>query len=119
MTSGTRSRLLKGCFSFVCRSDAGLSGIALALLLSVGCRSDMNNPAKRDINAVLADHQSQLMALPEVVGVYVGARADKTPCIKVMLSRKDPEIEHRIPRTLEGYPVVTEVSGTIRPMNVN
>ena len=77
-----------------------------------------NPPApKRDINAVLAAHDRDLMARPGVVGVYVGLMRDKkTPCLKVMLKKKDPEIERLIPRELEGYPVVTEVTGEIKPL---
>ncbi len=71
----------------------------------------------RDINAVLADHDRELLALPGVVGVYVGLLKDnQTPCLKVMLARKDPGLERVIPRTLEGHPVVTEVTGEIRPL---
>ena len=71
----------------------------------------------RDINAVLADHDNELLAIPGVVGVYVGLMKDeKTPCLKVMLARKGADLERRIPRTLEGHPVVTEVTGEIRPL---
>jgi hypothetical protein len=80
----------------------------------------MDKPAKPDINAVLAAHQSDLMALPEVVGVYVGTRGTRrTPCIKVMLARRTFQTEQRIPQKLDGYPVVIEVSGPIRPMDSN
>jgi hypothetical protein len=77
-----------------------------------------NSPSpKRDINAVLRDHDKQLLAIPGVVGVYVALLKDgKTPCLKVMLERKTPEIERAIPKTLEGYPVVSEVTGEIRPL---
>lgn len=72
---------------------------------------------KRDINAVLAAHDRQLLELPAVVGVYVGVLADgKTPCLKVMLARPTPETERRIPREIEGYSVITEISGEIRPL---
>ena len=72
---------------------------------------------RRDINAVLAAHDRQLLELPAVVGVYVGVLADgKTPCLKVMLARPTPETERKIPREIEGYPVVTEISGEIRPL---
>jgi hypothetical protein len=72
---------------------------------------------RRDINAVLAAHDRQLLDLPAVVGVYVGVLADgKTPCLKVMLARPTPETERKIPRDIEGYPVVTEISGEIRPL---
>ncbi len=77
-----------------------------------------NSPSpKRDINAVLADHDKQLMAIPNVVGVYIGVLEDgKTACLKVMLARQTPETERAIPRLLEGYPVVIEVTGEIRPL---
>jgi hypothetical protein len=96
-------------------------GVLLAALLVGGCDSSMRsaNPAKgkRDINAVLADHDKRLMALPGVVGVYVGLLDDeKTPCLKVMLRQRDPKLEQALPRVLEGYRVVAEVTGEIKPM---
>ena len=33
-----------------------------------------------------------------------------------MLARPTPETERKIPRDIEGYPVVTEISGEIRPL---
>ncbi len=38
------------------------------------------------------------------------------PCLKVMLARPTQENERKIPREIEGYPVVTEISGEIRPL---
>jgi hypothetical protein len=94
---------------------------ALCLSLAAGCRHAMTPPHHsaplRDINAVLADHDQELLAMPGVVGVYVGLLNDeKTLCLKVMLARKNPSLERRLPRTLEGHPVVTEVTGEIRPL---
>ncbi len=89
------------------------------MALACGCQNEMKNSSspKRDINAVLADNDKQLLAIPGVVGVYVGLMADgKTKCLKVMLRKKDLKIERLIPRELEGYPVVTEVTGEIRPL---
>lgn len=57
------------------------------------------------------------MAMPGVVGVYVGLLDDGvTPCLKVMLRQNDPKLERSIPRVIEGYRVVTDVTGEIRPM---
>jgi len=77
-----------------------------------------NSPSpKRDINAVLRDHDKELLAIPGVVGVCVALLEDgNTPCLKVMLARKTAETERAIPRTLEGYLVVSEVTGEIRPV---
>jgi len=75
------------------------------------------SPTPRDINDVLRAHDKELLAVPGVVGVYVGVLADgKTACLKVMLARKSPETERAIPKTLEGYPVEIEVTGEIKPL---
>jgi hypothetical protein len=75
-----------------------------------------SSPApNRDINAVLAAHDKELLAIPDVVGVYVGTLTDgRTPCLKVMLARKNPESERKLPRIIEGYRVFTEVTGSVR-----
>jgi|SRR4029453_884178 hypothetical protein len=73
-----------------------------------------NSSPTRDINAVLASHDKELLAIPDVVGVYVGAIGNERQlCLKVMLARANPESERKIPRMIEGYPVVTEVTGEI------
>jgi len=89
--------------------------------LTASCQENMaqNNSAspRRDINAVLRDHDKELLAISGVVGVYVAVLADgKTSCLKVMLAQTSAETERAIPKTLEGYPVVTEVTGEIRPL---
>ncbi len=81
-------------------------------------QSNSSPAPRRDINDVLRAHDKELMAIPGVVGVYVGALEDgKTTCLKVMLAKKSPETEHAIPKTLEGYPIVVEVTGEIRPLD--
>ncbi|HTR21682.1 MAG TPA: hypothetical protein VMH88_12580 [Gemmatimonadales bacterium] len=69
---------------------------------------------RRSIEAVLAAHRDSLMALPGVVGTAIGL-CDGERCIKVMLSDSNPDTRGRIPARLEGYRVVAEVTGTIRP----
>ena len=95
---------------------------AFALILFAACRPNMaqtSSPSpRRDINVVLAAHDKELLAMPDVVGVYVGTLEDgSTLCLRVMLAHKNPETERKIPRSIEGYPVRVEVSGEIRPMN--
>ena len=70
----------------------------------------------RDINAVKEDHTKELMSLPGVVGAYVGQLDDGTPCIGVMVVNKTPELEKKIPKMLEGYPVKVDETGEIRPL---
>jgi hypothetical protein len=95
--------------------------VSLAVFaLTAGCQENMaqdKTTPKRDINAVLRDHDKELLAIPGVVGVYVALLDDgKTPCLKVMLARASLETERALPKTLEGYPVISEVTGEIRPL---
>jgi hypothetical protein len=72
---------------------------------------------QRDIKDVLRDHDAEFMAISGVVGVYTGLGDDgRTPCIRVMLARRSPETMRAVPRVVEGYPVVIEVTGEIRPL---
>jgi hypothetical protein len=95
--------------------------LAVVATLCLGaCRhKPMTQPGpapSRDINAVLAANQQRLLAVPGVVGTCVSLMPDgRTPCIKVMLSQATPESARSIPSTLEGYPVIKEVTGEIRP----
>lgn len=70
----------------------------------------------RDINAVMDDHVKELMAIPGVVGVAVGALDDGTPYIMVLVVEETSEIIQKVPTVLEGHPVRIVVSGEIRPM---
>jgi hypothetical protein len=102
---------------------AVLAGLALAGALA-SCRTasrpdaavPMTPAPTRPIADVLADHTPALMALPGVVGTCEGAMPDGRPCIVVMLARASREIERRLPSSLEGWPVRTEVTGEFRAM---
>jgi hypothetical protein len=94
-----------------------VAAIVLVLACSQSMAQNSSASPKRDINAVLAAHDKELLAIPDVVGVYVGVLEDgRTACLKVMLARKNPEAERKIPHLLEGYPVIVEVTGEIRPL---
>jgi hypothetical protein len=70
--------------------------------------------AARGIDDVLAAHTAALLALPGVVGTAVGL-CDGERCIKVLVADSSAATRGPIPARLEGYRVVVEVSGTIRP----
>ena len=70
--------------------------------------------ATRSIDEVLAAHTDSLLALPGVVGTAI-ALCDGERCIKVFLADSNPATRSRIPARLDGYRVVTEVTGAIRP----
>lgn len=64
------------------------------------------------IEQVQERHEDELMAVPGVVGVGIGER-QSAPALLVMVSERTPEVE-RIPREIEGVPIVIEVVGEIR-----
>jgi hypothetical protein len=68
----------------------------------------------RSIDEVLAAHNDSLMALPGVVGTAIGLCGGER-CIKVFLADSGADTKSRIPARLEGYRVLAEVTGTIRP----
>jgi hypothetical protein len=93
--------------------------IVLATAIS-GCRSDdrkgQDAVPQKDIKTVMEAHVADLMAIPGVTAVAIGALEDGTPCIKVYIEKENDETRRAIPKTLEGHPVVVEVSGKIEPM---
>ena len=105
----------------------GLCLVVVVILFSMACSAATQSPVnqtgrqesmtRKDINVVLKDHDKELLAIPGVVGVYVGLLSDnKTPCLKVMVVKGTEELKRKIPKSIEGYPVVIEESGVIRPL---
>ena len=70
------------------------------------------------IEDVLKQYNDQLMSVPGVIGTAIGECAG-TPCIKIFTVNKTPELLNKIPATLEGYSVVVDETGPMRPLNVN
>lgn len=70
---------------------------------------------RESIESVLKQHTDQLLSLPGVVGTAI-SECEGKPCIKVLVVKETPELMAKIPRTLEGYPVVLEETGEIRPL---
>ena len=69
---------------------------------------------KQPIEAVLRAHTDSLMRLAGVVGTAIGL-CESMPCIKVLVARSTPELRRAIPDSLEGWRVVMEETGIIRP----
>lgn len=105
----------------------GLCSALSFILFSAACSSAILSPVnqtteqesmiRKDINTVLSDHDKELLAIPGVVGVYVGLLPDdKTSCLKVMVIKETEDLKRLIPKSIEGYPVLIDESGVIRPM---
>jgi hypothetical protein len=70
----------------------------------------------KTIDEVIKIYSDSLMTIPGVVGLYHGLDDSGRTCLKVMVVQKKPELEQRIPEWIEGYPVVIEETGEIKPM---
>jgi hypothetical protein len=70
--------------------------------------------AVKSIEEVLAAHTDSLMKLPGVVGTALGL-CEGERCIQVLLADSSAGARSRIPSRLEGYRVVTLVTGPIKP----
>ena len=96
---------------------AALVALLIAGVITCGTKKESRNEMpSRDINAVMTDHTSELMAIPGVTGVAIGELDDHTPCILVLVENETDEIKRAVPKTLEGHPVQLLVSGKIVPM---
>jgi hypothetical protein len=69
----------------------------------------------KPIEEVLKEHSTAIMSIPGVVGTGQSLCDDK-PCVKVYVIQETPELDQKIPRMLEGYPVRIEETGEIRAL---
>jgi len=95
----------------------GMSVFPCAEDILAGQKEEVTVPEKT-IGEVLKKHTGELMSVPGVVGTAQG-QCDDRPCIKVYVVKSSPEIDEKIPRFLEGYPVKIEATGEFRTMPEN
>jgi hypothetical protein len=96
----------------------------LALSLTF-CAEQKEPPTKQDttkskktkmtITEVLTKYTDTWMSVPGVIGTGEG-KADGKPSVVVFVDHKSDTIEKKIPKTIEGYKVVIEVTGTIEAL---
>ncbi len=70
-------------------------------------------PMESTIEAAQAKLTDRVMALPGVVGLGI-SECEGTPCIKIFVVQRTPELDREIPSTFEGFPVEMQVTGEIR-----
>jgi hypothetical protein len=110
--------------SFIAISLKPLFTLAAPLLvlatICCGPKVDLNKQGESRISAMtienaLKRHTDSLMSIPGVVGTAI-SQCDGRPCIMVLVVKKNAELIQKIPRQLEGFPVVVEETGSIRPL---
>jgi len=68
---------------------------------------------KMTISEVLKKNTPKWMEIPGVTGTGEG-KSDGKPCIMVLIDHKSEVIEKKIPKTMDGYKVILEVTGEIK-----
>ena len=71
--------------------------------------------ATKEVDEVLTKHTKTLMTIPGVVGTGEG-RCEGKPCIKVFVIKKTSDLDEKIPKNLDGYEVIIEEVGEIKPL---
>lgn len=85
------------------------------------CVNTVNDVRREDrmpedkIADVINRHSREMISIKGVEGIAEG-RCNGTPCIKVYVNEKSPELNLKIPNSLEGYPVMIEETGEIKAL---
>ncbi len=66
------------------------------------------------IQEVKKQHETQFLKMTGVVSVGIGLDPDGNQAIIVGLDGSHPETEAAVPKTIEGFPVVVQIIGSIR-----
>ena len=92
-------------------------GLAVSLVLSCGGTTTRDGKVTiDDLGPVVERNAQDLMQIPGVTGVAVGALDDGTPCILVLVLKDTEEVRSRLPRAIEGHPVQILETGLIEPL---
>jgi hypothetical protein len=111
--TGTFQRI-KLAFFRLCLIAIAIFTLTMADINIAGYRGK-SPMAAETIKEVLKSHTKELMAVPGVVGTGQGI-CEGNPCIKVFVIEKTPDLDQKIPKTLNGYPVVIQETGQIKAL---
>ena len=74
-----------------------------------------NQMPSKPIEEVLDEHTPKLMSMEGVIGTAEGL-CNNESCIIVFVIKKTDELIHKLPNTLEGYPVLIEETGVFKAL---
>jgi hypothetical protein len=77
---------------------------------------DSSDMKRKPIDKVFKENQEKLLAIPGVQGYYQSLLEDGNDCIVIMIDKLTDENRSKLPDSLEGYPVVIEAGGEIKPL---
>ncbi len=99
----------------------GLLGVMILTLGLASCTNSQKGQGDMPttpIEEVLKTHTASLMSIPGVVGTAQSLCGGKD-CIHIYVAAMTPELEKRLPKNLEGYPVEVQVTGEFKALPKN
>jgi hypothetical protein len=88
----------------------GVMGCVDTSVEESGTQEDMNS---KSIEKVLGENTGRWLRMDLVVGVAMGMLEDKA-CIRILVASDPEKVRKQIPENVDGYPVVVEVTGTLK-----
>ena len=95
--------------------------VIIFLAAITACESPRNTEEEqsrsvRSIYDVQNEFSEVVMSLPGVVGTAIGLTETGQEAILVFLAEDIAETRKKIPESVEGYPVIIQVTGELEPM---
>jgi hypothetical protein len=88
--------------------------VILVLCLLSGQLHGEDRAVSPTIQEVKAKHTERLLRMPGVVSVGIGKNPDGQFVIVVGLDGPRPKTVEQLPKVLEGYPVLVEITGPVK-----
>jgi hypothetical protein len=93
--------------------------IFLVIPFIQSCSQDRNEKSmqKKSIEVIFKEYQEEWLAIPGVQGFYQGESENGDEIIVIMVDKITDEIRKTLPDSVEGYPVIIEEVGVIKPLD--
>lgn len=93
--------------------------IFLVIPFMQSCSQDKNEKTmqKKPVEIIFEEHQDEWLAIPGVQGFYQGEAENGDEIIVIMVDKNTEEIRKALPDSVEGYPVIIEETGVIKPLD--
>jgi hypothetical protein len=105
------------------RSAVPLTVALVLASLVVGACDDRDSVDRLDeemtdtsIEQVLQERTPEWLSIPGVVGTAIG-ECEGTPCIRILVERKTPELVEQLPSVVDGFVVDIQETGPIRALD--
>jgi dihydroxyacetone kinase len=80
-------------------------------------QEDNGKMQRKPIEQVLKDRQEMLLSIPGAQGFYQSKLESGADCIVIMVDKLTEENKDKCPKSLDGYAVLIEEVGQIKPLD--